>query len=66
VISTVKVNRKAQAKKIFAHYIAGKITGNRKLQLTNEGQGQTSYLIVISRKTKGKKELGNPLFNWHI
>ena len=32
-IRTVKVNRKAQAKKIFAHYIAVKRTGNRTLQL---------------------------------
>ena len=66
MISNVKVNRKAEAKKIFVHYIAVKRARNRKLQLTNEGHGQASYLIIISRKTKGKKELGNPLFNSHI
>jgi len=35
MISNVKVNRKAEAKKIFVHYIAVKRARNRKLQLTN-------------------------------
>ena len=39
MISNVKVNRKAEAKKIFVHYVEGKRAQNRKLQLTNEGKG---------------------------
>ena len=39
MISNVKVNRKAEAKKIFVHYVAGKGAQSRKLQLTNEGKG---------------------------
>ena len=39
MISNVKVNRKAEAKKLLVHYVAGKRAQKRKLQLTNEGKG---------------------------
>ena len=38
IVRTVKVNRKAEAKKRFAHYIAVKRAQNKKLQLTNDGK----------------------------
>ena len=38
IVRTVKVNRKAEAKKIFVHYIAFKKAQNKKLQLANDGK----------------------------
>jgi len=38
IVRKVKVNRKAEAKKIFVNYIAVKRAQNKKLQLTNDGQ----------------------------
>ena len=54
MISNVKVNRKAEAKKIFVHYVAGKRAQNRKQKTTINQRRERINLLPNSNLNKKK------------